>query len=473
MQMVLPGLISGEYMQTKRFVSLLCFLPAFFLLQLFASCSAEDEKSVKAETISSLSRGKQSEQSWTVLVYMAADNNLESAAIKDFNELEDSVFADYANSNVLVLFDRNESFDQTNGNWSDTRLFCVKKDTNSLSKNIVSQRLDCPRLGLSADEETELDMADKDNLCGFLEFAAQKYPASHYALIVWGHGTGWRSENASLQKENRAFAIDCGSSSTNYMTLSDMRSAIEDSAVHLDVLAFDTCYGGIIESFYEFKDCADYIIASQSAVSGDGWNYTAFLDSVAASDCSAKTFCDSAVEQFKEQYKDFAMNGIAAVKTCAIEELYAAFDSFFDAARLKIDCHEAAVLALERIFSQALIFRGGSFPCDSYVDIFSIASVLSKEFSLEQELNALKTAIENSIEKSFSSETACGIGVNFCVESAPSVPCSNGLHSQAYIHESGAASQSLFVRKNTSYVPSKSGEDSFLDRIFYKNFFAQ
>ena len=124
---------------------------------------------------------------WTVLVYMAADNNLESEAITDLNEMEVSALD--ANVTVLALVDRAQGFDATNGDWTDTRLYKIIQDNQVNKTLIASERLDCPELGLSASESSELDMSNPATLSGFLSYARRKFPAENFALILWGHGT--------------------------------------------------------------------------------------------------------------------------------------------------------------------------------------------------------------------------------------------------------------------------------------------
>ena len=55
---------------------------------------------------------------WTIAVYMAADNDLESAAIQDLNEMEASIENGVT---VVALLDRSDGYDGTNGNWDDSR----------------------------------------------------------------------------------------------------------------------------------------------------------------------------------------------------------------------------------------------------------------------------------------------------------------------------------------------------------------
>jgi hypothetical protein len=114
---------------------------------------------------------------------MAADNNLESAAIADFNELE-AVNLAGKQASILVLFDRGPGYDATNGDWTDTRLFEVKTDPSGNNGTIISTRLDCPQLGLSATSNTELDMADPLVLNWLIDYTKGTYTADNYGLII-------------------------------------------------------------------------------------------------------------------------------------------------------------------------------------------------------------------------------------------------------------------------------------------------
>ena len=133
----------------------------------------------------------------TLVVYMAADNDLESYALSNLKAMEK---ASFNNMNVLVLLDRAEGYDETNDNWTDTRLFEITHD-DSQGNFIISKRLRCPNLSLSATKETELDMANPSVLHNFIAFAKSDYEAEKYALVIWGHGTGWRGISQGVSQE--------------------------------------------------------------------------------------------------------------------------------------------------------------------------------------------------------------------------------------------------------------------------------
>ena len=117
---------------------------------------------------------------------MAADNELEGAAMRALNELEG---ADWRGQDVsvLALIDRNPGYDATDGNWSGTRLYEIRYDKAGVNNTIISDRLECGILGLSRSSESELDMSSPYVLKCILEYAKDAYKADQYGLILWGH----------------------------------------------------------------------------------------------------------------------------------------------------------------------------------------------------------------------------------------------------------------------------------------------
>jgi hypothetical protein len=125
-----------------------------------------------------------SETGWTFMVYLDGDNNLERYEIDDFNQME--LAANNANVNVIVQLDRIPGEDSSNGDWTTTRRYEVKYDTDT--DNFASYTL-----GVDYWELGELNMADPNTLSGFVQWAKTNYPADHYFLALVNHGSGWKS----------------------------------------------------------------------------------------------------------------------------------------------------------------------------------------------------------------------------------------------------------------------------------------
>ena len=66
---------------------------------------------------------------WTILVYMVADNNLESAGIEDLNEMEQVGSTEEVN--IVVQMDRHKEYDTSNGDWTGTKRFYITQDSDT------------------------------------------------------------------------------------------------------------------------------------------------------------------------------------------------------------------------------------------------------------------------------------------------------------------------------------------------------
>ncbi len=112
---------------------------------------------------------------WNFLVYMSADNNLETAALADLNEMEMMGSTDQVT--VFVLLDRSPYYDNSNGDWTGTRLYRVTRDFSG-STTITSELLE---------DYGELDMSDPATLRNFILYCHALRPAPFTCLTLWNH----------------------------------------------------------------------------------------------------------------------------------------------------------------------------------------------------------------------------------------------------------------------------------------------
>jgi hypothetical protein len=201
---------------------------------------------------------------WTVMVYMDGDNNLESAAVDDLNEME--AVGSTSLVNIVVQFDRHSAYDNTNGNWDSTKRFHVKKDANGYDSIITSPVLS---------DEGEVNMGDPLSLENFITWAQTDFPASHYVLVLWDHGSGWK-----VPSPVRSVCTDetDGDELTMIEVETALRNATCSGTCPLDIVGFDACYMGMVEVDYEILPYAHYRVGSEEYEPGDGWDYFAFLN---------------------------------------------------------------------------------------------------------------------------------------------------------------------------------------------------
>ncbi len=199
--------------------------------------------------------------SWTFMVYVDGDNNLEDAAIDDF--LEMSSVGSSADVNVVVQMDRTPGYDARYGNWTDTR-------------RGLAEGGDVPNASWGT-SMGELNMGDPNTLLTFANWAVGAYPADDYALVLWDHGGGWRSAGAGSR--------DCcwdDTSGGDYLANNEVRFALEGIAPNIDLLGFDACLMAMIETAYEVRGEASIFVGSEDTEPWDGWPYDTILPNLMA-----------------------------------------------------------------------------------------------------------------------------------------------------------------------------------------------
>ncbi len=193
--------------------------------------------------LSVLSKAQIAPNSWTILVYINADNSLESNAKSDIDEMM-KVGSDQ-NVKMYVQVDFREQA--------------------GVARALMMQG------GVKDDEYLpELDSDDPQNLANFISYGMQKYPAQHYGLILWDHGGQWFGYGGDETNNG------------NGMLLPEVHTAVAAGLRYVgipqfDFLSFDTCLMGGLEPLLEEADLAKLYIANPEIDYGDGWDYTAVL----------------------------------------------------------------------------------------------------------------------------------------------------------------------------------------------------
>jgi len=241
----------------------LCLTPISFRNYALAQNSAEVAK-----------LQKDIPKQWTFMVFMNADNNLELPAIKDFLEMASVGSTDQVN--IVVQLD------------------------------LIPGGLDLRNINLSEDWDLgEVDMGAPQTLVDFANWAKQNYPAEHYALVIWDHGSGWWAK--TLQKiAIKSISIDDTSGSE--MDMLELRSALNSitngGAEKLDIIGFDACLMGMIEIYYQIQPFGNVAIGSEETEPGDGWDYKNSLSALTSEPTmSADLLATKIVEDYMSYYK--------------------------------------------------------------------------------------------------------------------------------------------------------------------------
>lgn len=188
------------------------------------------------------------EKEWTWLVFLNADNNLDQFGVTDQNEM--AKIGSNENLNIVSLIDREKG----------------PATLNYIEKNNIKV----------VAEMGEVDMGDYQFMAKWVKDMVTQYPAKHYALIIWNHGSGWKNNNNQIIK-----GISYDDSTGNHITTEQLGMAMADIKAHLgrnlDVLSNDACLMQMVEVAYAVKDSCDFFVASEETEPGDGYPYDGIL----------------------------------------------------------------------------------------------------------------------------------------------------------------------------------------------------
>lgn len=278
---------------------------------------------------------------WTVLIYMNGKNNLETDAIRNFESIASIGSTDKVN--IVVQMgrpqpDNRSAADAENlyGGWSGVNRFLVKKDM----KPVPESALKVPGMALNA----QIDMAKPDALYSFLSWGKQQYPATRYMVLIWSHGQGWRAPlpktaNAKLTAKpfpkilggHRSIVGDDDTQSILYnsevaATVTQVFGGPQNPNQKLDLLGFDACLMGMMETAYGVRDAVKTMVASTDVEPGAGWPYELWIYELTQKPWMTDTELGRAiVDSYRKQYQSIDdYTTLSAVKPSGVASAAAA-----------------------------------------------------------------------------------------------------------------------------------------------------
>jgi len=348
-----------------------------------------------------------SSRNWTIMVYLAGDNNLDSAGMVDLKEMKTVGSSDQIA--VLVQFDRV-------GAKGATTRYCLKKGT-PVGKDAVQT------LG-------ETNMGDPKVLEDFATWGITNYPAEHYLLVLWNHGAGWDDANLyqgdvfsgsapPISRKQQPIATRGAAAGGRALPLAQARAGIRRSSRALfsstvaaavkqrgiafddqaqdfldnielkkvlatikkklkrkiDILGMDACLMSMLEVNYQMRDLAEFSVGSEETEPGEGWPYDRILKALAAKpDMTPEELSKTIVKEYLASYKATDVVTQSAVKLSALKPLATAVDGLARAL-MGILAETAARTALINARAQVQEY---SRPYDDYCDLLDLCDLLDK-----------------------------------------------------------------------------------------------
>jgi chitodextrinase len=321
---------------------------------------------------------------WSVFVYVDGDNNLEKFAIEDVNEMEK--IGSTEDVNIVIQIDRVTGFNKSNGDWTDTRRYYITQDDTDVE--IKSTLLD--------DTLGELNMADPLTLKQFLEWGITNYPAEKYLIVMWDHGRGIFRSSGTNSGLFKGFNEDL-TSNTQEMKLwelDDLMLELKElnGGENFDILGFDQCWLGNIETAYELMDSVDYLVASSDEEPDKGWNYEFPLKTLTQNpDISPRDFAIQITDDYIREYENKTSYDYMTQATVDLAEVNNTFVPLVNEFSLKL--MENFYQYKDKLLDLRQQLKNYYYPCP---DFYYFVELVEANVSLPDDLrNAARNLIDN------------------------------------------------------------------------------
>ncbi len=267
-----------------RYILIYSFI---FFLFLFNACSLQGtdfQKSFESNTDTDV----------LMLFYMDGDNDLNDAIFLDLNEVEKglasvytpdgNIFDGCSEIKAVALWDGGRK--QSNGNTmfgkAGSYLYEIGPEFSLSNKAQYTLSENTKDVSLTASwlKSGEVNMGSITTLVNFLNWATERYTYKKLVLVISNHGGG--PGNSTISNSARIICVDqSAGSKNNCLSTQDVSYAFKLAGFggvkgKIDLLFFDLCNDCSVEEAYEYKDYADYMVASPNLMPGSGYDYTRF-----------------------------------------------------------------------------------------------------------------------------------------------------------------------------------------------------
>ncbi|KKQ10879.1 MAG: Clostripain family protease [candidate division TM6 bacterium GW2011_GWF2_36_6] len=328
---------------------------------------------------------------WSLLIYMQGDNSLSGCINPDIEEILKAhrmVTGIPLMVNTLVQVD----YPQDQKTWRFKIDRYGKLDDASLNE--------------------EMGISPVDELVASAKWVKSKYPANHYALILWSHGSGIEDYRNSylklLNAKNFKHELNNNKLENNFdksrrgilyddsqgtcLRNEDLTSALsqikEVFGRKIDIVGMDACLMAMVEIAYQIKDYANILVGSQQIEPGTGWIFDRFLIPLISDPYSFNA--EILAKLIVKTYGDFyiASGTQSAIYLDSLDLLYGNIDAV---AKTILEClnyrSPAVIGALKYARSNSLEFDN-----KKYIDLFCFYRQLNAK------IPALRTEAENSTQ---------------------------------------------------------------------------
>lgn len=353
--------------------------------------------------------------SWTVIVYLAGDNNLTTECMFALTEMKKVALNEHVN--VIAQFDPSDPYlpshrykinsSKSKDLYADitdhARYYKTKGEVNfrkeSRKANLLAdRRRQARKLGNAALEKASLTLTKADRvfsddtdtgspitLYNFISYCIEKYPAHRYMVVLSGHAGG--TERDYLLKDE---------SSARSLTFNEMKQVFRriKSDRHgklIDIIGMDNCLMSMAEICYELRGLTDIVVGCESFSPTSGWPYRQILQRLCddfSAPGSPSTNADVAraiVDEYVNYYATYWMAGLSVTQSALnvrrVAELRNHITKLAQAMEKEIVNESKRPDARHHPFKSALLlahWETQSYNGEQYVDLYDFCDCLEK-----------------------------------------------------------------------------------------------
>ena len=321
-------------MKLLKLSILLCAFATSFGLADSGTCSK------LSQTVQTTAVTPTATKEWTFLVYIAGDNDLSRFSMRNLEDM--AKVGSNKNINIVAHLDRFGSEEKTK------RLY-VEKD------NLVQVNYGHPS------SFHKLDSGSESTLIEFCDWAIQTYPAKHYALILWNHGSGIIDNVAyklinpselfifnprtnmldldrsisffefatkrqkSIDPRGICFSDTYGTFLSNQKLVAGLK-AIQQGPLKgkkFDIIGYDACLMAMVEVADLLAPYADFAVFSEEAELGAGWRYDEVLKPFLYRSLTPEQFATHIVVAYNTAYQsitqDYTFSAVSLERFAKLE----------------------------------------------------------------------------------------------------------------------------------------------------------
>jgi pentapeptide MXKDX repeat protein len=363
---------------------------------------------------------------WTVMVYLAGDNNLSTECVFALTEMRE--VAPSEQINVIAQFDPQDAYlpthryeihrkgakDSLVDDIFDEARFSKKtdevhfKNESRAANSLAAARLEDRRKTLRALPHVEegsllgrpipedkvitddTDTGSPITLYNFLSYCIQEYPAHHYMVVLSGHSGG--TERDYLMKDE---------SSAGSLTFNEMKQVFQKLRTDLkgqiiDIIGMDSCLMSMSEICYELRGLAQVLVGCESYSPASGWPYRQILARL-HNEFAVPEFpkgrsvqveaAKAIVEEYVNYYSDYWLGGMSVAQSALdlgqVEKLKKVVDKLavtLERELIKEDGKKKG-RAKAHPFQDALIlahWEAQSYNGETFVDLYDFCDCLER-----------------------------------------------------------------------------------------------